>query len=191
MTVSGASPYNGPQAGGTAVTITGPNFPTTIDSVRVGTARLGAVVRVSGTQLTGTTPASSTAGAADVTVYTTAAGNGTCARCFTYHVATVTWTSLAVGSEHNCGLTIGGAAYCWGRNADGQLGDGSTIIRGLTPMAVSGGLSFQSLSAGAGSNHTCGVASGGVAYCWGWGAFGQLGDGSGTSRNTPVAVVSP
>ncbi len=46
-TVSGVSPNNGPQGGGTAVTITGANFPTTIDSVRVGTGRLSAVVRVS------------------------------------------------------------------------------------------------------------------------------------------------
>ena len=185
VTVSGVSPNNGPQGGGTAVTITGANFPTTIDSVRVGTGRLSALVPVSGSLLRGTIPASATAGAVDVTVYTSAAGNATCTGCFTYHVATVTWTSVATGSNHTCGLTSGGSAYCWGYNIDGQLGDGSTTDR-WTPVAVSGGLSFQSLTAGFG--YTCGLTSGGAAYCWGRNAEGELGDGSTTDRLSPVAV---
>ena len=84
VTVTRVTPTNGPLAGGTAVAITGANFPATVDSVRVGTGRLGSLVRVSATQVTGTTPAGSTAGAVDVAVYTTSAGSGTCPRCFVY-----------------------------------------------------------------------------------------------------------
>ncbi|MDP3775419.1 MAG: IPT/TIG domain-containing protein, partial [Gemmatimonadales bacterium] len=187
VTVSGVSPNNGPLAGGTAVTTTGTNFPTTIDSVRVGTGRLGSLVRVSGTQLTGTTPASSTAGAVDVTVYTTSAGSGSCTGCFTYNPpVTVTRTSLTAGGGHTCGLTSGGAAYCWGGNGSGQLGDGSTTQR-PTPVAVAGGITFASLAPGGG--RTCGVTSGGAGYCWGVNSDGQLGDGSTTQRSTPVAVA--
>ncbi|NBY46522.1 MAG: hypothetical protein EBQ56_01865 [Proteobacteria bacterium] len=37
--------------------------------------------------------------------------------------------------------------------------------------------------------HTCGLATGGTAYCWGGNDHGQLGDGtSGTDRLVPVAV---
>jgi alpha-tubulin suppressor-like RCC1 family protein len=43
-------------------------------------------------------------------------------------------------------------------------------------VAVVGSLSFSSLSAG--SQHTCGITTTGIAYCWGWNNLGQLGDGS-------------
>jgi len=44
-------------------------------------------------------------------------------------------TSLVAGSSHTCGLTTGGAAYCWGRNDFGQLGDGTTTET-WTPVRV-------------------------------------------------------
>ena len=53
-------------------------------------------------------------------------------------------------------------------------------------MAVSGGHTFQSLSAG--SLHTCGVTTAGAAYCWGDNRGRQFGDGTNTDSNMPVAV---
>lgn len=48
---------------------------------------------------------------------------------------------MSAGDHFACGLTTGGAAYCWGDNQYGQQGNGSnTNFR--TPVAVSGGLSF-------------------------------------------------
>ncbi len=84
FTVTAVIPPSGPLAGGTAVTITGTNFPATVDSVRVGTARLESVVRLSATQLAGSTPVGSVTGAVDVTVYSAGNGSGTCSRCFTF-----------------------------------------------------------------------------------------------------------
>jgi alpha-tubulin suppressor-like RCC1 family protein len=185
LTVSSVSPNNGPLAGGTAVTITGTNFPMTVDSMRVGTGWLGSLVRANGTQLTGITPSGKASGAVDVTVYTTSEGSGTCTGCFTYNPG-VTWTSASLGAFHTCGLTSSGTAYCWGSNQYGGLGDGSTTQR-LTPVAVAGGITFASLTAG--SLHTCGLTSGGAAYCWGINDYGELGDGSTVNRFTPVAVA--
>jgi alpha-tubulin suppressor-like RCC1 family protein len=97
--------------------------------------------------------------------------------------------ALAAGGiqalDYTCGVTTAGAGYCWGYNADGQLGDGSTTIR-TTPVAVLGGLTFLGLSAG--DFHTCGITTDG-AYCWGSNFSGALGDGTTTDRSVPVKVV--
>ncbi len=78
---------------------------------------------------------------------------------------------LEIGEQHTCGITAGGAVYCWGRNLYGQLGDGTTTDRSV-PVLVSGGLSLSDLAAG---NHTCGLVGAGSAYCWGNNNEGQLG----------------
>jgi alpha-tubulin suppressor-like RCC1 family protein len=88
---------------------------------------------------------------------------------------------------HTCGLTTGNLAYCWGENEFGLLGDGTTTDR-LTPVAVAGGLRFRQVSGGE-NFHTCGVATGNRAYCWGSNFTGELGDGTTTARLTPVAVA--
>ncbi len=103
-------------------------------------------------------------------------------------VGGLTYASVTAGGAHTCALTAEGAAYCWGRNRKGQLGDGSTADR-WTPVAVVGGLTFELLVAG--GAHTCGVTSGGVTYCWGNNNAGQLGDGTVIPRPTPVSVRTP
>ena len=100
-----------------------------------------------------------------------------------------TLTTVSAGEQFSCGVTTGGEAFCWGRNAVGQLGDGTTTQK-LRPTPVSGGLNFQSLSAGSHTTATyaCGVTTSG-AYCWGDNGFGQLGDGTTTDRLTPTLVT--
>ena len=93
--------------------------------------------------------------------------------------------SIMAGDFHGCALTSAGAAYCWGNNRDGQLGDGTTTNR-LTPTAMIGGLAFTTLVAG--DFHSCGLTSAGAAYCWGYNEYGQLGDGTTTNRLTPTVV---
>jgi len=82
------------------------------------------------------------------------------------------FASLTLGSDFTCGLTPAGAAYCWGGNDRGQLGDGTQIDR-PAPTLVNGGVTFTALSAG--RLHVCGVAVDHSIYCWGDGTSGQLG----------------
>ncbi|MGQ0642048.1 MAG: RCC1 domain-containing protein [Gemmatimonadaceae bacterium] len=87
-----------------------------------------------------------------------------------------------------CGRTSTGAAYCWGDNRWGQLGDGTTVDR-LVPTLVVGGLDFAELDTG--GVHTCGRTTAGVVYCWGSNTEGELGDGTFFDRHVPTKVVAP
>lgn len=98
---------------------------------------------------------------------------------------------MAFGGSHVCARDAAGAAYCWGSNSYGQLGDGTTdnalvpIPAPVSGVSWIGGASFSSGTAGA---HTCAIVSGAVR-CWGDNQHGQLGDGSQTSSVTPVTAV--
>ncbi len=95
--------------------------------------------------------------------------------------------SLSVGTNHTCGVTSGGEAYCWGANNRGQLGSPKEELSySVTPVAVSGGMQFSSVSSG--EVHTCGLHLDGAAYCWGWNWWGQLGNDSIPDSAVPVLI---
>ena len=100
-----------------------------------------------------------------------------------------TYQRLIAGMNHICGTSKQtGAAFCWGANTVGKLGNDS-LTSSNVPIEVSGGRNYRMVAAGA--NHTCGVTATipGVAYCWGNNNGGQLGDGTTTNSNVPVAVL--
>jgi alpha-tubulin suppressor-like RCC1 family protein len=96
-------------------------------------------------------------------------------------------TALAAGFGHTCALTASGGVMCWGDNGAGQLGDG-TIRQRSIPAEVSSLASGAAALAAGMYDHTCAVAAGGGAMCWGDNEYGQLGDGTITDRNIPALV---
>jgi hypothetical protein len=70
-----------------------------------------------------------------------------------------------------CALGTAGAVYCWGRNTEGVLGDGTTTDR-ATPGPVSGGGTYHALSVG--RTHACALAVDNTAWCWGKNTLGQV-----------------
>src|SRR6266480_8085542 len=101
---------------------------------------------------------------------------------------TLTFTAVSAGGLYTCGLAAAGAAYCWGYNEYGALGDGTTTDRS-SPGLVAGSVSFTAVSASAAGVYTCGLAAAGAASCWGANGSGLLGDGTTTDRLTPGLVA--
>ena len=95
--------------------------------------------------------------------------------------------ALAAGYGHTCALLVDGTMRCWGGNAEGELGNGTTATPGTArPVIVSGVAGATAIATGA--YHTCAVLSGGTVTCWGRNGQGQLGDGTHTGSSTPVQV---
>ena len=97
------------------------------------------------------------------------------------------YQSLATGGDHSCAVSEDGAAYCWGRGLDGELGIGVKENR-ATPTRVVGDIEFEQITAG--DNHTCALTPDGRAYCWGWNAFFQRGNPTDTRDAEPVTVTT-
>lgn len=95
---------------------------------------------------------------------------------------------VAAGSGHTCALSRSGAVLCWGRNDEGQLGDGSTSNRSLPAQVV--GLTEGVIAIAAGESHSCAAKDDGSVVCWGSNLLGQLGNGTQSlaPTTTPVAV---
>ena len=96
-------------------------------------------------------------------------------------------THVATGGSHSCAIVAGGRVKCWGANAYGQLGDGTTVSR-TTPVGVVG-LATPVAAIALGENHSCALSTTGGITCWGSNYQGQLGDGTTVNRSIPVAVA--
>jgi DNA-binding beta-propeller fold protein YncE len=102
------------------------------------------------------------------------------------------WTAISIQNSNGdagydadaCGIA-GGALYCWGQNAYGELGLGNTTPY-TTPQQVGSATNWTAVSFGGGD--TCGVA-GNQLYCWGWNNWGEDGLGNTTQYTTPQTVV--
>ncbi|WP_295795681.1 fibrinogen-like YCDxxxxGGGW domain-containing protein, partial [uncultured Microbacterium sp.] len=100
--------------------------------------------------------------------------------------------SNASGVEINA--TAWGACYrrdngtvgCFGYGCHGQMGDGRTSCYNYGNRTVSG--ASNSAELGGGYYHMCSRDSEGAVKCWGYNGYGQIGDGTTTSRSTATAV---
>lgn len=100
-----------------------------------------------------------------------------------------TWAKVKGGGQHLCALNTSNQLYCWGYNASGQLGDGTTANKDVPtlvplPSGVTGWTNFS-----LGDRHTCAIANTGQMWCWGYNNYGELGDSTTTNRPSPTPVV--
>jgi alpha-tubulin suppressor-like RCC1 family protein len=97
------------------------------------------------------------------------------------------WAVVSTDVFSTCAVKTSHALYCWGRNAEGQLGTGDTDER-TTPTLVSPGDAFSSVAVG--RFHACAEGMGRELYCTGENADGQLGLGD-TDRRGIFTRVGP
>lgn len=177
--------------------------PATASVVVNGTTQLTATLKsANGTVLTGRSVTWSSGNEAAATVSNTglvtavAVGNATitatsegksATSSITVNPPPVSVQSIVTGGYHSCAMMTNGTAKCWGVNAEGRIGDGSTTNR-LQPVAVTQPQPFKAIFAGFLS--TCAIGINDVSYCWGSGNFGNLGNGTTAHKTIPTAVVA-
>ncbi len=102
-----------------------------------------------------------------------------------------TVTAVSVGGDANyafaCAITSAGAVECWGNNAEGQLGNGTTTTS-TVPVQVTG-LTSGVTAIAAGFESACAITAGGAVQCWGNNSEGELGNGTTTSVSSPQPVT--
>ena len=102
--------------------------------------------------------------------------------------AGVQFASVTTGLEHSCALSTTGTGYCWGDNYEGLFGNDSYVDSPIpTPMVVPNSEKLTQISTG--WYHTCVKTVSGTTWCFGRGAFGELGTGTtlgGKTYRTPL-----
>ncbi len=99
---------------------------------------------------------------------------------------------ISAGHGSSCGISTNDKAYCWGYNAAGQFGIGSSNNYFESPTAVNvsslpvADRTFISIETD--SQTTCGITSINNVYCWGSGPGGGIGDNTGVSRLLPTII---
>lgn len=151
-------------------------------SVFAGSGTVGAV--------TGTYTAPGTTGSATVRVIDSIGNTSNAA------VTIARPSKIAAGGSHVCALLTTGEVKCWGYNFYGQLGLGDTTNRGTNSSQMSSALAIVDLGAGrtatdivAGENHTCALLDNNTVKCWGYNAFGQLGQGDTNNRGDAASEM--
>ena len=94
--------------------------------------------------------------------------------------------ALAAGAFHSLALLESGEVYGWGRNTEGQLGDGTTRSKNRPQLIKA--IPDKIIGISAGRLHSLAIPKNGKVYVWGDNEFGQLGDGTTKMRMFPKLI---
>jgi alpha-tubulin suppressor-like RCC1 family protein len=106
---------------------------------------------------------------------------------------TATWTKVAAGADHTCGIRPNGTLWCWGDNGYGDVGNNNAPYAAEVPTKVKDKATYATQTwadVASGFSYTCGIRTDGSLWCWGDNGNGELGLGDKTERDVPVRVGS-
>lgn len=92
------------------------------------------------------------------------------------------------GGYHTCAMMPDNTIQCWGRNQDGQIGNGDSTTDVALPTPVIGLGAVADLAAG--GYHNCALMPDHSVECWGRNGRGQVGDGTDVTPVTQPHLVS-
>ncbi len=101
---------------------------------------------------------------------------------------------ISAGVYHSLALKTDGTLWAWGENNWGELGDGTFVPKNI-PVLV--GYNFVAIAASGGyggsfggcwGGHSLALKNDGTLWVWGENCFGELGDGTFETKNTPVNI---
>lgn len=93
---------------------------------------------------------------------------------------------MSAGTSHSIAIRSDGSLWAWGYNANGELGDGTTVDQ-HAPKQITSLSGMNAVEAG--GDHSLGLKSDGTVWSWGFNVFGQVGDGTTTNRLVPAQIV--
>ncbi|MEZ5100818.1 MAG: hypothetical protein R3C15_13665 [Thermoleophilia bacterium] len=98
--------------------------------------------------------------------------------------------AITAGTSHTCAILDDGSLACWGYDLSGQVGDGADgNADEPAPVAIALPGGRRALAVSAGGSHTCAITDDGALACWGYDAFGQVGDGADGNADEPAPVA--
>ncbi|WP_316397192.1 hypothetical protein [Bradyrhizobium sp. 33ap4] len=101
----------------------------------------------------------------------------------------ISFTQISTGTASTCAIDTNNQAYCWSYGADGELGYGG-LAQQIYPVKVVSTTAISFTQVTSGQSFNCGIDASGRAYCWGYGASYQMGNGDNSNQKWPVQVIS-
>ena len=98
------------------------------------------------------------------------------------------WCDMSAGNDHTAAIKTSGQIWAWGSNGQGRLGDGTTTTRCSPVREISSATDWCGVSAG--TVHTAAIKTSGQIWVWGFNGSGRLGDGTVSTRCSPVREIS-
>ena len=98
------------------------------------------------------------------------------------------WMWVSCGYRVVSSIKTDGTLWCWGYNAQGQLGDNNIADKSSPVQTITGGNNWKQSANG--KNFTSAIKTDGTLWLWGGNGYGQLGDNTNVDKSSPVQTIA-